>query len=146
MKIIVLFLLVFAGCGQATPDGISVDCSTVPHCTPSFGAIDDAAQAMTQLAGTSIIAFHHKLQVTFNNGPIYWGGKFYGLTTAEPELVNVWVEYHACLFDADSALVHELLHAALYEQTGDEDNGHTRPEWKQVEPTRIQLRAVWCQN
>ncbi len=28
-----------------------------------------------------------------------------------------------------SALAHELMHAALYRRTGDDDAGHMRPEW-----------------
>lgn len=43
----------------------------------------------------------------------------------------------------DTALAHELLHAALYRRTGDSDAGHTSPEWKTLLPAaNAELREV----
>lgn len=84
----------------------------------------------------------HQVSVVFEPEPIEWmGGQYYGLTY--DNATRVWFQPR-CLFDAESALLHEFTHIALWIKTGDSDSYHAASRWPLVENIRDFVESRIC--
>lgn len=120
---------------------------TLPaNCVHNPNAIDAAAKAAATLANAPLRKFSDApVLVEFHDGPIVYGdSKYYG-DTWNYGWIDVQVQYDPCLFAADSALLHEFFHAALFFADGDMDNAHADPRWHQLDSSYIELRTQFCQ-
>jgi hypothetical protein len=130
-----------SACAATTPLGIHYGCDEhVATCDVRAADIDTLGAAAAHLVGVSEAQLRDAyLVVTFSptRGISAMGEYYHG--TCRDSLINV--EYTQSVFDSHSALLHELVHAALYIKTGDYDAKHLRAEWPQVESVKAQLRS-----
>jgi hypothetical protein len=148
--ILALSAVGLAACGQTTPkyhiaySGADPE-TDISHVQPT--QIDLAAEQAAALMGTRPESFaEHATIIYLHDGPIQaWGDKLYGDTDANV----VQTQLLPCLFDDDSALMHELVHTLFYQARGDAakdpyDNHHIDTVWHAVEGERAALKERVC--
>ena len=147
-KVVCFSALVFAlpACFQVTPKGIAIACGPeLDECSPDEQAIDAAAAKVTSLVGTTFD--YSSIYILFNHGPVeLQGRKYTGLTSRFDAQLNIQLIYTDCLFAGEGALVHELIHGALFIKTDNGDEGHLLKDeaWYPGLELEAELRAQWC--
>jgi hypothetical protein len=141
---------VVAACGQSSPKYHIAYAGADPETDVSgvdATEIDLAAEHAAAMMGGDPASFaDHGTVVYLHRGPIHlWGEKMYGSTK---EYV-VQTELFPCLFDRESALMHELIHTLFYQQRGAAsadpyDNQHTDAVWHRIAGQQAELRARVC--
>ena len=131
-------MFILGACGAVSPNGIHYACAQgVRTCELKPSDLDTLADAATRLTNApKDIWASQWVEVTFTSGVIEIGGEEYAGTTLEQV---IQVIYEPSVYSPSSALLHELVHEALYLRTGDYDNGHTGPEWAKIEQTKQEL-------
>lgn len=118
--------LALVACNQETsPDGINYVAEDAATQLPAdLGRQLDAAWKRTQQSGCVKADVPKVWSFVINNGVITGNGgaKYWGITTPDAYQTELTM-----LLGRVPAAAHEMLHAALYLQTGDADNGHTNP-------------------
>ena len=147
-SVLALLAILFSlpACFQATPKGIAIACGPkLETCEPNEQAIDDAAARVAELIGTTFD--YSSIYILFNKGPVELQGKKYaGLTSRFDAQLNIQLIYTDCLFAGEGALVHELIHGALFIKTDDGDVDHARLKeaWWPGLDLEAELRRQWC--
>jgi hypothetical protein len=106
--------------------------------------IDLAWALACQLAGIDPEEAAQKYQITmaFEAEPVEWMGHLYfGLSSMENS--RVWFQPR-CLFDENSAVLHEFMHIALWIKNGDADRGHRADRWPLVDKVRAFVEERIC--
>lgn len=132
------------GCNtMTTPDGIFEATQGNGLVVSDINAeqVDAAWTAANALAGADS-SRAKEVALYWQTDPISYGETLYaGLTS--PPFVRV-VYRDSCVVGPNTALVHEFLHVAFFNLTGNLDPNHTAPQWHEVSGVTEDLARTYC--